>query len=117
MPKAAGTRGLAARTTPSMHIITQKAIDGRRLSMFAATPPPMDRLPATDTSLLTSPCLSFPAVMTLAAINPLADFLRGQADYFATLDLPQWLIKWVRCWAASVAAAVLTWHCSASRAV
>ncbi|KAL4422379.1 hypothetical protein ABPG75_008576 [Micractinium tetrahymenae] len=30
----------------------------------------------------------------LAAINPLADFLQGQADYFSTLNLPGWLVQW-----------------------
>jgi len=34
------------------------------------------------------------AVVALAAVNPLADFLQGQADYFSTLGLPQWLVQW-----------------------
>ncbi|PSC73843.1 hypothetical protein C2E20_3010 [Micractinium conductrix] len=33
-------------------------------------------------------------MVVLAGINPLANFLQGQADYFSTLGLPQWLVQW-----------------------
>lgn len=31
---------------------------------------------------------------TFGAINPFKDFLQGQADFFSTLNLPDWLIHW-----------------------
>jgi hypothetical protein len=34
-------------------------------------------------------------VAVLAGINPMANFLQGQADFFSTLGLPQWLVQWV----------------------
>ena len=35
------------------------------------------------------------AVLVLGGINPLYNFLKGQADTFSTLGLPDWLIHWV----------------------
>lgn len=32
--------------------------------------------------------------MTLAAVNPVRAFLEPQAEYFKTLNLPEWLIHW-----------------------
>lgn len=31
---------------------------------------------------------------TLGAVNPFKDFLQGQADFFSTLNLPDWLVHW-----------------------
>ena len=32
--------------------------------------------------------------LTLAAVNPFRSFLEGQASYFSTLGLPEWLVHW-----------------------
>ena len=34
-------------------------------------------------------------MVVLAGVNPMANFLQGQADYFSTLGLPGWLVQWV----------------------
>ena len=34
-------------------------------------------------------------MVVLAGVNPVANFLQGQADYFSTLGLPGWLVQWV----------------------
>lgn len=32
--------------------------------------------------------------MTVGGVNPFREFLQGQADYFSTLGLPDWLVHW-----------------------
>lgn len=68
------------------------AVVGKRAATAAATaaaPAGLHICPAPPT--LTLPAS---AVAALAAVNPLADFLQGQADYFSTLNLPQGLVQW-----------------------
>ena len=59
-----------------------RALRGRRRRAPAAAPSPPT-------------CAPLPPVLVLGAINPLKDFLQGQADYFGTLGLPGWLVQWV----------------------
>lgn len=58
--------------------------------------PPPPRPPLPPVRPAPTPTVSLPAsaVAALAAVNPLADFLQGQADYFSTLNLPQGLVQW-----------------------
>ena len=37
------------------------------------------------------------AVLTLAAVNPIYEALKGPADYFASLNLPEPLVHWGGC--------------------
>lgn len=60
------------------------------LALSAAVPTVCRAVPSRPASPV--PCCA--AVAALAAVNPLADFLQGQADYFSTLGLPQWLVQW-----------------------
>lgn len=70
-------------------------------------PPAPARPPALAAALRQrSPSSSSPspAVVLLAGVNPMASFLQGQADYFSTLGLPQWLVQWVRSWVLGASA-------------
>ena len=65
------------------------------MGQWEAIPPPQPTPPPpalTPTHLLPDFVV---AALVLAGVNPVGSFLQGQADYFATLNLPHWLIQWV----------------------
>ncbi|PRW45382.1 transcriptional Sir2 family isoform B [Chlorella sorokiniana] len=69
-------------------------LDAAGLPVLAVARPKRDAMPAKAAKKETQLNSSLAPMAALAAVNPLADFLQGQADYFSTLNLPQWLVQW-----------------------
>ncbi|KAI7835550.1 hypothetical protein COHA_010554 [Chlorella ohadii] len=79
---------------PAAATVARPARSAAGLPILAVARPKRAAVPAKAAKKEIQLQSTLAPMVALAAVNPLADFLQGQADYFSTLGLPQWLVQW-----------------------